>query len=282
MEHTCAHLHVCTHQHTTTHLHTHPTQAHSPPSQHPCPIQATPNPLLSCQPWTCPLFPKTCPAASAQSPTGSPCRRSPLSRAGPGHCPPRVQPAQRPALRVAPGCDPQGCELVLEKPWPPHRCLFGQLWGRAGHCPAVTLRSVSGRRWMARGLSLHIWRCLKAPPDPGLGMGGTALVGGWVGPWVTSAPAPPVPGGLPGHGGQGLREGGTAASGSARGAAADFPELVSSGPNLTLDSGPPHGSRWSPACFRGQLGVGVQTKRGSGLTDITCSRLVSPPSKWMA
>ena len=57
---------------------------------------------------------------------------------------------------------------------------------------------------------------------------------------------------------------------------------IVSGPNLTLDSEPPHGSRWSPACFRGQLGVGVQTKRGSGLTDITCSRLVSPPSKWMA
>lgn len=197
VEHTCAHLHVCTHQHTTTHLHTHPTQAHSPPSQHPCPIQATPNPLLSCQPWTCPLFPKTCPAASAQSPTGSPCRRSPLARTGPGHCPPRVQPAQRPALGVAQGCDPQGCELVLEKPWPPHRCLFGQLWGRAGHCPAVTLRSVSGRRWMARGLSLHIWRCLKAPPDPGLGTGGDSPGGGLGKALGDLCPSPSRPGRAP-------------------------------------------------------------------------------------
>lgn len=98
---------------------------------------------------------------------------------------------------------------------------------------------------------------------------------------LLSAPAPPVLGGLPGHGGQGLREGGTAAGGPARGAAAHFSELASSGPNLTLDSGPPR-QQVEPSMLQGTAGVGVQAERGAGLTDTTWSRLVSPPRKGTA
>lgn len=50
---------------------------------------------------------------------------------------------------------------------------------------------------MARGLSLHIWRCLKAPPDPGLGTGGDSPGGGLGKALGDLCPSPSHPGRAP-------------------------------------------------------------------------------------
>ena len=195
-------MHVCPSPrvHTPAHTPSPGSFTPAPGTPAPCgphPIPSTVNPGLALR------FPKPVRQHQPRVQPAHPAR-------GPLRHPPRVQPA-RVRTWGGPGCDPQGCEPVLEKPRSPHRCLSGQLWGRAGRCSAVALCSVSGRRWAAGGLGLHTWGCLKAPPDPGgLGTGGDGPgegVGRALGDLcpgssylLRSAPAPPIWGGLPGHG----------------------------------------------------------------------------------